>query len=74
MIKQHGNSKYPWSKWFDGRTHKIKPAKYGRDVESFRRQINGKAGSMGKKAITRVEGEFVYVAAVERQGQRIRKG
>lgn len=66
MIKQHGNAKYPWTKWFDGKAHKIKPAKYGRGIEAFRRQISAKAGSHGKRAITRVDGEFVYVVVEDR--------
>ncbi len=50
------NRKYPWNRWFDGKTHRLK---WGRDFDpeppEFRRQVLRAAKRMGAQIRTRIE-------------------
>jgi hypothetical protein len=56
----HGNRKYPWDKWQNGRIHVAKRGEdFEIDVEEFRKSVNVRASKVGMKATTRVNGDTV---------------
>jgi hypothetical protein len=63
----HGNRRYPWERWQDGRKHTVRHGKHFHiDPENFRRSVIVRARSRGLKAVTRVNGDAVTFQFVER--------
>ena len=62
----HGRQRYPWSKWLNGKWHRVRGNDWGVEIETLRRQISDKARVGGMRAITRVRGDVVQFCVTER--------
>lgn len=57
----HGNSKYPWHLWANGKTHKVvRGMDFETSTETFRRTLGSHACAHNLKVTTRVRGDAVW--------------
>jgi len=57
----HGNRKYPWEKWQDGKTHQaVQGRHFACSPEKFRHLLTSRASRRGLKVSPRVKGDVVW--------------
>lgn len=60
--KRHGNTRYPWADWFDGRVWKLKQGEdFPGQVRAFRERFYREAQARGYFVQTRTLGEDTLV-------------
>lgn len=60
-LPAHGNTKYPWVRWTNGKTHKaVRLIDFDVSADSFRSLLRVRAMNYNLKVTTRVRGDAVW--------------